>query len=144
MARNGVWGPPEDVPLACGHVMRLRPAHKPLPGTLVWCGLCKSYTHRPFPLKRDLDGLPVPFEWHWKCLTNNRCNTAQTGHGASEENAKYSAARHSQRHPTHEVWLIGPTGAVVERWGPDSLGAPAPLWETKAGVVMWKPKGENG
>lgn len=127
---------PVDVPLVCGHRMRVRPSQRPVPGVLLWCGLCGDYTHSPFPLEANKHGERVLGEWRWKCLTNRRCNSGQHGHGNSETNAMYAATRHSHKYPTHEVWLISPRGVVAKRWGPDSWGAPEPLW--KNGVATWK------
>lgn len=134
----------EPVTLACGHIMYVRPSHVPQPGVLLWCGRCKSDTHLPFPMRKDVDGKPVPGDWYWKCLRGSNCNGGQHGHGSSMTNAQYAAARHSRKYPTHEIWLISPRGIVTDRWGPDSYGAPEPLWRTSAGVVMWTPKEGKG
>lgn len=131
---------PEPVTLACGHIMRVRPSHIPKPGVLMWCGRCRANTHMPFPLKLDVDGKPVLGDWSWKCLRGSNCNGGQHGHGSSETNARYAAGRHSRKYPTHEIWLISPRGIVVDRWGPDTYGAPEPLWHTSTGIAMWTAK----
>lgn len=126
--------------LACGHILYTTPTRAPRPGVLMWCARCKGNTHFPFPMELDLDGNPAPGEWTWKCLMGKNCNGGQHGHGASRDATKYAAGRHSRKYPTHEIWLISPTGVVDERWGPDTYGAPEPLWHTPSGVAMWREK----
>jgi hypothetical protein len=131
------------VSLACGHEIRLRPAHFPEPGRLVYCVRCSGYSHRPFPLELDLDRKPVPGDWRWRCLTAGGCNSGRQRHGQSRENALYAATQHTRRHHGHEVWLIDPWGRVVDRWGlSDESAAQDPLWVD--GVAIWrKPDAET-
>jgi hypothetical protein len=134
---------PEPVQLVCGHEMRLRPTHWPKPGELLWCPLCRLETHRRFPTRFDKAGNIIPEQWHWICKTHNTCNSGCHEYGMDRVGARMSSYRHGRKYPLHEVWLISPDGVVVERWGPQSLGAPAPLWTTSAGVAMWTKKGES-
>lgn len=125
-----------SVLLACGHTIRLRPSHRPVPGKLIFCMRCNGYSHLPFPLKRDVDGRPVLGEWRWKCMTGKSCGGGQHGHGQSRSNALYAASRHSQNHPEHEVWLIDPHGRVTDRWGGSADDVGQPLWVN--GVAIWR------
>ena len=122
--------------------MLVRGGQRPVPGVLLWCKACAGRSHVPFSLEINKHGETVLGEWRWKCLTGRRCNSGRHGHGSSEINAMYAAGRHSRKYPLHEIWLITPWGMVEQRWGPDSWGAPEPLFTTKDGVVMWK-KGEK-
>lgn len=127
---------PSPVVLACGHVVKLRPTHTPEPGKLIFCIRCDGYSHRPFDLRRDVDGKPMLDEWRWRCRFGRGCNNGRRRYGQSRENALYAASQHSRKHPQHEIWLIDPLGRVAERWGGSLDDAGQPLWVK--GVAVWR------
>lgn len=127
---------PSLVALACGHSIRLRPSHVPEPGKFVFCVKCDGYSHRPFPLRLDVDKKPILDEWRWQCVSNPGCNNGRRRYGQSRENALYAASQHSRRRPEHEVWLIDPQGRVAERWGGSLDDAGQPLWVND--IAVWR------
>lgn len=127
-ANEGYETSPEPFTLECGHIMRLRPSVQPKPGELLWCPLCRKDTHRLFTPESDKAGNVIPIEWHWICKKHNACNSGNRKFGQDSQRAKSSAYLHGRKYPLHEVWVISPDGKVTERWGPDSLEAPEPLF----------------